>query len=38
MNRQELEEKIDESMREYYENQDSNIPEEIFTIPLLHKV
>ena len=26
MNRQELEEKIDESMREYYENQDSNIP------------
>jgi len=29
MNRQELEEKINELIREYYENQDPEIPEQI---------
>jgi len=32
MNRQELEEKINELIREYYENQDPEIPEQILEL------
>jgi len=32
MNRQELEEKINELIREYYENQDLEIPEQILEL------